>query len=40
LRESRENPEKDVDSLEVPEEDMGDPEDSMGTSHSHVSLKE
>ena len=38
LRESLENPEKDMDNLEDPKKDVSDPEDR--TSHSHVSLKE
>ena len=32
--------EKDVDNLEDAEKDVDDPEGSLGTSHSHVSLKE
>ena len=40
LRESLEDPKKDVDSLEDPKKDMGDQEDSLVTSHSHVFLKE
>ena len=34
------NPKKDVDSLKDLEKDVGDQEDSLGTIHSHVSLKE
>ena len=39
LKENLEDPEKDMDNLEVLEKDVGNPEDSLGTSHSHVSLK-
>ena len=50
MRESLEDPEndldniedleKDMESLEDPKKDMSDPKDSLGTSHSYVSLKE
>ena len=35
-----ENPKKDVGDLKDPEKDIDNPEGSLGTSHSHVSLKE
>ena len=35
-----EDPEKDIDNLEDAKKDVNNPEGNMGTSHSHVSLKE
>ena len=40
LREILEDPKKYVDTLEDLEKDVGNPEDSLGISYSHVSLKE